>query len=498
MSGSAGTKISQLPTATSLGATDLLPIVQGTTNRLTRAVTLGDLRTAIFANNTAPLIVVNNTSSANDTTAGYGFDIGGARRANIITGRVGATAEANVTFSVMAGNTQLQEVLRLTPIQVQALRPLTVSAGSDAVNLSLSGRSSDNTSCLRFMQSNQATEVGAFVATPGSVTLRVGEVPSFVVTPSGASITSIGYGNATLAAGGKHWLVKAAGSTLLGNVSIDTTAQRLRIYEDGGTSRGAFLDLAECAAGQGSQIALRSYADTKLALNGGTLTGALTLNANPTANLHAATKQYVDNTLASDGSGRVAKAGDTMTGPLVLVTPTSGDHAARRDTVAWERLSSTVPTAGATWIEFPLDLTFVSWDFDLSGCRNITSGMETFLVYQVSSDGGATWAQGATDYVSVYGNTTPIVAGIGRLSSPLQRASINSGFSLLAVRVSRANVGLATATQQMLLHGTPVNNWFNGIVGSVTGFANPNRIRFAWANDTWEAAGRIRMSGFRA
>ena len=34
--------------------------------------------------------------------------------------------------------------------------------------------------------------------------------------------------------------------------------------------------------------------DKKLALAGGTMTGALTLSGAPTANLHAATKQYVD------------------------------------------------------------------------------------------------------------------------------------------------------------------------------------------------------------
>jgi hypothetical protein len=44
---------------------------------------------------------------------------------------------------------------------------------------------------------------------------------------------------------------------------------------------------------------------------GGTLSGFLTLHANPTANMHAATKQYVD--------GRVLRAGDTMTGILNLV-----------------------------------------------------------------------------------------------------------------------------------------------------------------------------------
>ena len=39
---------------------------------------------------------------------------------------------------------------------------------------------------------------------------------------------------------------------------------------------------------------LQAALDAKLALAGGTLTGFLTLHANPTSNLHAATKQYVD------------------------------------------------------------------------------------------------------------------------------------------------------------------------------------------------------------
>jgi hypothetical protein len=38
-----------------------------------------------------------------------------------------------------------------------------------------------------------------------------------------------------------------------------------------------------------------------LALSGGTLTGNLILNANPTANLGAATKQYVDSAIGSGG-----------------------------------------------------------------------------------------------------------------------------------------------------------------------------------------------------
>lgn len=41
--------------------------------------------------------------------------------------------------------------------------------------------------------------------------------------------------------------------------------------------------------------AAAALANEKLSLSGGTMTGALTLAGNPTANLHPATKQYVDN-----------------------------------------------------------------------------------------------------------------------------------------------------------------------------------------------------------
>jgi hypothetical protein len=50
----------------------------------------------------------------------------------------------------------------------------------------------------------------------------------------------------------------------------------------------------------------------KVAKAGDVMTGALTLPSNPTANLHAATKQYVD----TGDAARVNKGGDTMTGSL--------------------------------------------------------------------------------------------------------------------------------------------------------------------------------------
>jgi hypothetical protein len=59
---------------------------------------------------------------------------------------------------------------------------------------------------------------------------------------------------------------------------------------------------------------------TFLPLRGGTMNGMLTLFSNPSGNMDAVPKQYVDTNFAPiTGSGNyVAKAGDTMTGPLMI------------------------------------------------------------------------------------------------------------------------------------------------------------------------------------
>ena len=53
--------------------------------------------------------------------------------------------------------------------------------------------------------------------------------------------------------------------------------------------------------------------DKKLALAGGTMTGALTLSGAPTANLHAATKQYVDGEISTVSSSVSTNASNIST-----------------------------------------------------------------------------------------------------------------------------------------------------------------------------------------
>ena len=57
---------------------------------------------------------------------------------------------------------------------------------------------------------------------------------------------------------------------------------------------GSTVSATELGYLDGVTSAIQTQLDAKLSLSGGTLTGALTLNADPSNSLHAATKQYVD------------------------------------------------------------------------------------------------------------------------------------------------------------------------------------------------------------
>ena len=88
---------------------------------------------------------------------------------------------------------------------------------------------------------------------------------------------------------------------------------------------------------------IQTQLNSKLSKSGGTMTGALTLSGDPTSNLHAATKQYVDTELDGKVDGttmtrelakKLDKTGGTMTGNLTLSgDPSSNLHAATKQYV---------------------------------------------------------------------------------------------------------------------------------------------------------------------
>ena len=129
---------------------------------------------------------------------------------------------------------------------------------------------------------------------------------------------------------------------------------------------------------------------TKLPIAGGTMTGDLTLKGNPTADLMAATKKYVDDSIASAGGGYVLAAGNnsftgantfqnlvTMVGGVVFTSGTT--------TLAWKNATQIVATinastytgnsATATKLQTARTINGVSFD----GTANITIADSTKL-----------------------------------------------------------------------------------------------------------------------
>lgn len=137
--------------------------------------------------------------------------------------------------------------------------------------------------------------------------------------------------DAQIAGWGTAYTLPIADASTLGGVKI---GQNITVDLDGtihipdATSLvSGILTSTDWATFNGKQDAL-GYVPVNKA--GDTLTGALILASNPTVALEAAPKQYVDDGLAT----KVGLAGDTMTGALVLSgDPTAGLHAATKQYV---------------------------------------------------------------------------------------------------------------------------------------------------------------------
>jgi hypothetical protein len=109
------------------------------------------------------------------------------------------------------------------------------------------------------------------------------------------------------------------------DINLGTTVGFLMFKATGGQLYGRPAAVAQVCGGGGGTVN-GSY----LPLTGGTLTGALTLSADPTAALQAATKNYVDTAT----NLLLPKAGGTLTGPLVLNgDPTTALQAATKNYV---------------------------------------------------------------------------------------------------------------------------------------------------------------------
>jgi len=219
----------------------------------------------------------------------------------------------------------------------------------------------------------------------------------------------------------------------------------------GGTMSGALTLAADPV--MALQAATKQYTDAadalKVAKAGDTMTGALTLSGAPTADLHASTKKYVDDKDAAQATYidtqdalKVAKAGDTMTGFLTLhADPTGALHAVTKQYVDSGMGTHTADTS-----------------------VHLTSAQNTFLDGLTVTATEVNYIEGVTSSVQTQldaklplagGTMTGVIELAADPAAPLQPATKQYTDAADALKVNKAG---DTMTGFLTLHANPTGS----------------------------------------
>lgn len=202
---------------------------------------------------------------------------------------------------------------------------------SDPITTNLQAATKEYVDNAPFFNPSVGGTISGATNVSGVVTFTTAPVGSYTPTAANHLVTKT-YTDTTF--------LRLIGGTLTGNVTQSATPSAAahlinRSYADsrylqltGGTLSGnvtvgaTFEIIQSTLPSTGNSLTNKSYVDglvaNYLALTGGTLTNFLTLHADPTSALHAATKQYVDTAVGTVGGSYVLKAGDSMTGALIV------------------------------------------------------------------------------------------------------------------------------------------------------------------------------------
>ena len=150
--------------------------------------------------------------------------------------------------------------------------------------------------------------------------------------------------NAAIAS--QYGLTKAQyASVRLNDYSLDAAADWYSIVRPRNVAMIACIKAFAMTSEDADRINATAVLDSinnKVSKLGDSMSGFLTLNANPVNAMHAATKNYVDQLRAdiagsyqsnSDANSKVNRSGDTMTGALSVLYPSSSNHAANKQYV---------------------------------------------------------------------------------------------------------------------------------------------------------------------
>lgn len=127
--------------------------------------------------------------------------------------------------------------------------------GIEATGFLLRNATSNTTGIVTFSTGLVANNVSANTITALSQSLQI-TANTITLSANAIGITSNAYFGQVGATNsvGLIDLLKTTGSTLAGNTTISTDGQRIQFFENGGTKRGAFIDLSKTSAAIGSEL----------------------------------------------------------------------------------------------------------------------------------------------------------------------------------------------------------------------------------------------------
>ena len=192
----------------------------------------------------------------------------------------------NITYTIKDGTLEAGNGIEFTENNTTGKRTLTVKL-TNATN-STSTTTAATPSAVKAAYDLAASKTSN-TGTVTSVTLHAGNGISItdnntpITTSGGRTITNTG-------------VTSISSGTANGTINVTANGNTSAVSVHGLGSAAYTNTTAYATAAQGSK------ADAAMPKSGGTFTGTVTLAANPTSNLQAATKQYVDNNVSIDNT----------------------------------------------------------------------------------------------------------------------------------------------------------------------------------------------------
>jgi hypothetical protein len=190
-----------------------------------------------------------------------------------------------------------------------------------------------------------------------------------------------------------------------------------------------------------------------LPVTGGTMIGPLTLNADPTTTLQAATKQYVDNTLSAGEGAYLPLAGGTMTGALTInAAPAADAGGFKRLIVLTDPANNHPGVFFGTANNTGYTLGNYNGTMYMSAYSNTgTYYGDVLHFYRLGGSGTVTISSGTTFYLDV-DPTSPTEAATKRYADkmlPLTGGTISGNLTVTGSITTTGGVDVASMTTSM-------------------------------------------------